>query len=108
MAKAVKDNKTADTKPPAEKKPKKEKKAEEAPERAIFKPNHPFSWGGKQHEDKEIRLTHAQVEAEIKLGMHKAGEKRSEPAKPNSAILNHCTLVSAGEDTKEALKKLGV
>ncbi len=106
MTDVVKDKKP-DPKPPVEKKPKK-KVEKKVPERAIFLPNRPFSWGGKQYEDKEIRLTHAQVKAEIAKGMHKAGEKRSEPACPNSAILNHCTLVTAGKDTKEALKKFGV
>ena len=97
-----------DTKPPVETKPK-AKVEKKAPERAVFVSKRLFSRGGKQHDmGSYIRLTHEQVEAEIKLGMHKAGQKRREVAKPNSPVLNHCTLVSAGKSTKEALKKFGV
>lgn len=80
----------------------KEKKASEM---AVFSANCPFTWKGKHVESGTVRLSHAQVLAEIKLGMHRADSRRGIVVKPNSAILNHCSLVSAGEDTKKALKR---
>jgi len=108
MTEEAKDTKEPDTEP--EKKEKKE-------EMAVFRPNRPFSWAGRQVDlvnltTKEpilLRLSHSQVELEIKLGRHKAdpNARRKKDPKPNSAVLNHCTLVSAGKKTKEVLKDFG-
>lgn len=98
------------------KKPDSEKE-ERREELAVFKPNRPFSWGGRQvdlenlgtKEPVYLRLSHAQVELEIGLGRHKVDPmaRRKKPPKPNSAVLNHCTLISASDETKKALKRFG-
>ena len=79
------------------------------PEPAVFKPRKQFMWGPKSIEpinrdddsDNLIELTKAQVMAEMKLGVGKShGGKIS---RPNSAVLNHCDLVSADKQVAEAL-----
>lgn len=78
---------------------------------AVFRPNRAYMNGPKlvemvNNQDDSVNyqnLTHKQVLAEIELGF---GDTRGGKRKaPNSPILNHCTLISASEDTTKALKK---
>ncbi len=78
-------------------------------EPAVFKPRTSFMWGPKSIEainrDDDsvnlIKLTKAQVEAEIELGV--GSGRGGKKIRPNSPVLNHCDLVSADKQVTKDL-----